>query len=724
MSDNKNAYFILENAKAGQSLAAVEAYQKVPHKSKAGYYGRTDFQDIQTRTSVRSDFTRSDYEYFRPGEAIPTTPYEIMAACNTAYRKVGIIRNVIDLMGDFGVQGIEIVHPNKQIQKFFQKWFKTIRGPERSERFLNLLYRMGTVVARRSVAKLSSKHEEYLRSLGGDKSIESDSEMPPILKLANRVVPIRYDFINPLVLEIAGGDLAQFTGKQIYSIKVSSKIRIAINNPKNDAERELINSLPADIIQKVRNGATTIPLNEDKIRTFFYKKDDWQQWADPMLFAIWDDVSVLEKMQLADLAALDGVISSVRLWKLGFINPQNMSQSLFPTDVAISKLADILLNNPGGGAFDVIWGPDIEFQESSTAAYAFLGEAKYAPILNRIYAGLGVPPTLTGSATAGGFTNNFISLKTLVQRLEYGRSILKSFWEFELDLVRRAMGFRLPAQIRFDRMTLSDDGAEKALLVQLIDRNLISLETVLERFGEFPELEVLRMRREERERKTGVLVDKTGPYLEKQFDLAKTALGRGFLSPKQSGFDVETEDYKKPPFLLQLDSAKSIAKSKPGGVGSPPPFSASPNKTGGKPKTSKSLKPRNSRSPKPRTAAEFIETMKWAKAAQEQIAEIITPGLLKQFNRKNVRSLKEDEFILLEQTKFAILTKLEVNSEVTPQIIYGIIQNPLLIDEEYGVLYNQLLAKTKKPTTEDIHLIQNSVYSILQDQENEENEDE
>jgi hypothetical protein len=716
MSDNKvvsDAYFTLEGAKTGQALAAVDAYRNISHnKVKAGYYGRTDFQDIGTRTSTRSDFTQSDYEYFRPGEAEPRTPQEKMSACNQSYSKVGIIRNVVDLMGDFGVQGIEVVHPNKQIQKFFQKWFKTVKGPERSERFLNLFYRMGMIVARRSVAKLTSKYEEYLRSLGGD-TMEADTDLPPILKLSNRVVPIRYDFIDPLVLDIVGGALAQFTGKQIYSIKISSQIRSAINSPKNDAERELVNSLPTDIVQKVRNGSMSIPLDQDRIKVFFYKKDDWQQWADPMLFAIWNDVSVLEKMQLADLAALDGIISSVRLWKLGFINAQNMSQSLFPTDVAVSKLADILLNNPGGGAFDIIWGPDIEFQESSTAAYNFLGEAKYAPILNRIYAGLGVPPTLTGSASAGGFTNNFISLKTLVQRLEYGRSVLKSFWDFELDLVRRAMGFRLPAQIRFDRMTLSDDGAEKALLVQLVDRNLISLETVLERFGEFPELEVLRMRREERERKTGVLVDKMGPYAEKQFDLAKTALGRGYLSPKQSGFDIETEDFKKPPFLLQLDSATKIAASKPA------PFSAAPNKVGGRPKTSKSPGPKNTRSPKPRTAAQFIETMKWAKSAQEQIAEIITPGLLKQFGRKNVRSLKEDEFILLEQTKFAILTKLQAHSEVTTQVIYDIIQNPLLIDEAYGVLYNQLLAKSKKPTTEDIHLIQSSVYSLLQGDENE-----
>ena len=36
-----------------------------------------------------------------------------------AYDKVGIIRNVIDLMSDFSSQGLNIYHPNKTIEKLF-----------------------------------------------------------------------------------------------------------------------------------------------------------------------------------------------------------------------------------------------------------------------------------------------------------------------------------------------------------------------------------------------------------------------------------------------------------------------------------------------------------------------------------------------------------------------------------------------------------------------------
>ena len=40
----------------------------------------------------------------------------------------------------------------------------------------------------------------------------------------------------------------------------------------------------------------------------YYKKDDWQAWAYPMVYAVMDDIMVMEKLKLADMAALDGNI--------------------------------------------------------------------------------------------------------------------------------------------------------------------------------------------------------------------------------------------------------------------------------------------------------------------------------------------------------------------------------------------------------------------------------
>ena len=56
-----------------------------------------------------------------------------------------------------------------------------------------------------------------------------------------------------------------------------------------------------------------------------------------------------------------------------------------------------------------------------------------------------------------------MSLKTLIERLEYGREVLAKFWRQEIEYVRRAMGFRLPAEIHFDSIVLSDEAAQEII---------------------------------------------------------------------------------------------------------------------------------------------------------------------------------------------------------------------------------------------------------------------
>jgi hypothetical protein len=134
-----------------------------------------------------------------------------------------------------------------------------------------------------------------------------------------------------------------------------------------------------------------------------------------MIGSILDDIIMLEKMKLADIAALDGAISNVRLWTIG-----DLDHKIIPKKAVIDKLKNILASNVGGGTMDMVWGPELKFTESQSQVYRFLGSEKYQPVLTSIYAGLGIPPTLTGASSGGGYTNNYVSLKTLIERLEYG----------------------------------------------------------------------------------------------------------------------------------------------------------------------------------------------------------------------------------------------------------------------------------------------------------------
>jgi hypothetical protein len=600
---------------------SVSEYSSV-NKSVGSHY--RNFIDIEPNRSVKPGFTRRDYDAFRPEEAVPNEQRRIIKMCMEAYDKVGIIRNIIDLMGDFGSQGIQIVHRDKSVEKFYQQWFKNINGKERSERFLNNLYKCGNVIIYRSYAKVTPQLNNYMKSIANDIKVE-------VPNAENNVIPWRYNFFNPLTVAMKDGNLSLFMGLKNFSIKADNFVDKfqSGNIPSN-----VLESLPKNIKQSLLKGERDIPLDPERLSVFYYKKDDWRQWANPMIYAILDDIIMLEKMRLADLSALDGAISNIRLWTLG-----NLEYKILPNKAAINKLRDILASNVGGGTMELVWGPELSFTESSSEVYKFLGSEKYTSVLNSIYAGLGVPPTLTGMATnGGGFTNNFISLKTLVERLQYGRDQLAGFWEKEIEIIRKAMGFRHRAHIQFDQMTLSDEAAEKNLLIQLADRDIISHETLIERFKEIPDIEKIRLKREMDRRDNG------GP-------------------PKASPFHNANQKLE----LEKMDKQSKIDKQNL-------PKPVQPSSPNGRPPLKQDTNVRKKRVDNPRSKPGVAELLVWSENTMSTISSLIIEPYLHGLNKSNLRQLTKNECKQLENIKLDIFTNINPLSSVSNEDIVSLLK--------------------------------------------------
>lgn len=623
----------------GRALAEYGGY----YRNRGGRF--TDFSDLGNNISGRPGLTRQDYGYFRPDEATPRRIRDIIRRADLMYHKVGLIRNVIDLMGDFACQGIRLVHPNKRIERFYNNWWSRVHGKERSERFLNNLYRTGNVVLRIQTARINLKDKEGIfRSAATPDTKVERLHVPP------REIPWRYVFVEPTLVEIVGGQLASFIGNPTYAIRLPEYLRRIIIRPKGEEERSLVAQLPDEIIRaaKTRRG---VILDPEKTRVFHYKKDDWQPWAFPMIYAIMDDVILLEKLKLADMAALDGAISNVRVWKLG-----NLDAKIAPTRAAAAKLSATLENHVAAGTMDLVWGPDIELIESKTQVHQFLGEDKYKPTLSNIYAGLGIPPTLTGTFGAAGTTNNFISIKTLIQRLEYGRDVLKEFWQQEVIKIQKAIGFRFPAKIEFAWTSLGDEATEKALLIQMVDRNLISDELFQYYFRNDPEMERIRLNREALDRERNRMVPKSGPFYDPQFGLAlkKLALQTMVMTPGEVGIrhDALRKDFRRYP--KENGEKTGLEMRQP--VGGPMSTRKKGQPQQGRPKNSKDTTKRKTKEFKPKSKA-VVEI--WANAAQVAIAEVLNPGLLEHFGKKNMRSLSAKEQKHAEKVKFGVLCNIE-----------------------------------------------------------------
>ena len=707
------------------AAGAVDSYDGIGSANAS----HRSFLDVESNISVRTGYQRDDYNRFRSREAVPRQQKKIMSNCMEAYDRVGIIRNVIDLIGDFATQGIAIVHPNKKIEKFFQKWFEKVSGKERSERFLNNLYRCGNVVVKRKTAKLSKKMERQLT-----KGLDDIEIVVP--KVTKREIPWKYVFLNPLTVEVLGGQLAVFAGDPRLGLKVSATIKKMITS--GHEYPEIVAKLPKDLVKAVKDGKSVIPLDPEKTSIYYYKKDDWQVWANPMILSVLDDVIMLEKMKLADMSALDGAISNIRLWKLG-----DLDNKILPTKTGVNKLRNILASNVGGGTMDLVWGPELDFKESATEVHRFLGAEKYQPVLTSIYAGLGIPPTLTGASNSsgGGFTNNFVSLKTLIERLEYGRDLLVEFWNDEIETVQRAMGFRFPAQIHFEQMILSDEAAEKNLLIQLVDRDLISAETLQARFGELPEIEKIRIKREVKDRENERMPQKSGPYHNPQHrnDLEKIALTKDLVEPQDLGL-IPSDDTGPHPLtkpddrrdVVNVDEKHEEQKDKQDErdmnkmqkkQDSQPPqqkeFEPVGRPEDGRPKNAKDKQKRKQKRVLPRKAAsDFTNLFLWANDTQKQIAEIVQPALLAHYDKKNVRSLTKSQMDELEYIKFCLLCDMKPYMEVDIETVQNLLEqssssNFFEFLKARKTIVDEFAAKnSRQPTVDEMRNIQSSAYAM------------
>lgn len=690
-----------------QSSESLDEYIGIQNATAAtGRRYAIDFSGLDGGTGGRPGLTRDDYYAFRPDEAVPKRIKGIIRRAEDVYNRVGLVKNVVDLMGDFAVQGIKLVHKNKRIEKFYRQWFKKINGRDRSERFLNNLYKIGNIVVHKQTAKISLKVTDNLyRSISAPDLNIKDSES---FKIEKKEIPWRYTFIDPVYVDIAAGSLSSFVSDKRYELILPPTLRKSINSPKTDAEKQVVSSLPEAIIQAAKS-KTSYPLDPDKILVFHYKKDDWQAWAYPMIYAIMDDITVIEKLKLADMAALDGAISNIRIFKLG-----NLEHKIAPTKAATAKLAQILGNNVGGGTMDIVWGPDIELLESNTNVHNFLGEGKYVPHLNSIYAGLGIPPTLTGTFGASGTTNNFISLKTLTQRLQYGRDMLMRFWEAEIEIVQKAMGFKYPAKIEFDRMDLSNEDAEKALLIQLADRNLISDELIQSKFGIDPDMEKYRLNRENRERDSNRMVPKSGPWYDPQFEnaLKKISLQLGIVTPSQVGLEL---DKKKSGEKTAIEMKSMLTKVPPSPKMANDPSSESlPKEAGeGRPKLSKDTEKRKQKTFSPQTGAKLLL---WSSSAQDKISSIINPLILEYFDKRNLRNLSNAETLELENIKTNILFNLQPFANINEDNVKAILQSSS--NYQYNKSFHQWLNMIKlelsrELTVDEIKQAKSSFYTMV-----------
>ncbi len=617
-------------------------------------------RSIASDVNLRSGSNRHDYYGQRPDDKLPVEHSDIILACQSIYRKIGMVRNIIDLMTDFAAEGLELQHTTKSQEKFFREWARRVDLQGRAHDFMKLLMRDANVIVRRKSALITVpvKKEMTKGKVGSFELIDETkvSDPPEKIKVKKKntirnEIPWRYTFLSPVIIEKIGGEVGRFFGSDALGMRIPIALSKAIKNPRTSAEKEFISKLPPEVIRASKKSGTLVALDMDKIYVDYYKKDDWEDWGTPFLYGILEDVMFKEKMRLADMAALDGVINVIRLWRLG-----KSDQQIIPTPAAVDKLIDILQHNTGGGVMDLVWDDMIDLTVEYPPTDKILGPEKYIGVNSDIVRGLGIPDSLIGGADLG--TRNaqsaFVQLKTLVERLEYVRGRAIRWMEGELRIVADSMGFKKTPAITFGIMSLRDEAAEKQLMIQLLDRGIISSEKTSEVFGTNFMIELERIKTEQQIRNDNPsILEKSNPYnipfsiMEKQTELAIQVekVKQGFR--RDSDFPNRTDDDNGGGDNPRGDQPKNVGKN-----------------PSGRPPSTKDTKPRDQRTTKTQSVLHII-----ADGFIDQIDQLVDNLYLQQHKIKNMRSLTKAQRTELERVKRGILSVLHPGDDVTQELV-------------------------------------------------------
>lgn len=668
---------------------------------------------------IRADVNRADYDYYRSTQKIPERVEDSIAMCNKVYEEISIVRSVIDMMADFTVHSIRIEHRDPAIQSFLDQWATHVDFLHVSERIANTLYRIANCPVKIAYGKVPLRIERDWKKTTANEVLMKDE------KVYSKRIPLQYNILNPLTLKVIGGELAHFVGKPVYGYKPSSYLVNKIKKYQADRAKhpeldELIKLLPSELNSVNINGQSLIPIKPENLEMIFYKKDDWRIWALPIIHAILKPLFRMSKMELADDKALDGAISQVRLWRLG-----SFEYKVFPSREAINKLRETLANIGSGDVMDIIWGPDLEFVESESKSYNFLKSEKYTQVMTQIYAGLGVPPSLTGSENDSGFSNNSVSMKTLIERLEYGRRLLTKFWTKELKKLQTAFDWKHAPVVTFDSKVMVDENTEKQIILDLWDRDLISDQKVLQIFNQDDNLENYRIRKNKKDIFNGKRPVKSSPYHNPNVenDLKKIILQSGGVAPSEVGLELkkrkngeETQhDITRKEQLEDRDHNDKREDQKIKNA----PVKEDKNTAGpgGRPSGTKDSSKRQ-RTEKPRQALSFINLFNWSNDIQDKIHELLTPYITEKFSKANLRQLNKEESQEFEDLKVGIFAKLEPFEKFNVNRIIDVLEEGYRLDPEFvlyktGLIQIYLDKNGKYPTVKDLRQIQSSAYASL-----------
>lgn len=392
-----------------------------------------------------------------------------------AYGAVGIIKNAIDVQAELANDGIFLDGGTKRARDFFTAWFEIIDLDSCKEQYFREYYKSGNV---------------FFYRIDGEIKFDSFDKYPSKLKNIRVKIPLKYTLLNPYDIS-CNGDLS-FSITSYGKVLSSKEIR-RLKSPITDKDKNLRNSLPKDVLKRIdsSNGFEAqifYPLEPSNLILSFYKKQDYEPFAIPMVWPVLRDVNMKIEMKKLDAAAMRMVDQIVLLITMG-AEPDKGGVN----DRYMKELKELLANGSVGRVLVSDWTTKADFLIPDLNKV--LGKEKYEVLNQDIKEGLQNILNLEG--TYSGLSTK---LKIFMKTLQEGRRrFLTDFLKPQMELIGERLGFKKIPEPKFKEIDFENKEALQRVALRLYELGAITPQQLMEVFdnGIYPLGEEIKDSQEE-----------------------------------------------------------------------------------------------------------------------------------------------------------------------------------------------------------------------------------
>lgn len=392
-----------------------------------------------------------------------------------AYGAVGVIKNAIDVQAELANDGIFLDGGTKRARDFFTAWFETIDLDSCKEQYFREYYKSGNV---------------FFYRIDGEIKFDSFDKYPSKLKNIRIEIPLKYTLLNPYDIS-CNGDLS-FSATSYGKVLSNKEIR-RLKSPITDKDKNLRNSLPKDVLKRIdsSNGfefQIFYPLDPANLILSFYKKQDYEPFAIPMVWPVLRDVNMKMEMKKLDAAAMRTVDQIVLLLTMG-TEPSKGGVN----DKYMKEIKELLANGSVGRILVSDWTTKGDFIIPDLNK--ILGKEKYEVLNQDIKEGLQNILNLEG--TYSGLSTK---LKIFMKTLQEGRRrFLIDFLKPQMELIGERLGFKKIPEPKFKEIDFENKEALQRVALRLYELGAITPQQLMEVFdnGIYPLGEEIKNSQEE-----------------------------------------------------------------------------------------------------------------------------------------------------------------------------------------------------------------------------------